>query len=455
MVRRSATHGLEPFCLHMYPDYHPWPHTKLLCEHLEAVNSGEINKLAIMMPPRTGKTFHMSEFLPAYFLGCHPTESVVLASYTANRAETSSRVVRAMISDGYRWPFASRMSADSTSVKRWHTTLGGTLRAVGVGGSLTGFGAHLLVIDDPLKGRAEADSEVYRSRCWDWYSEVAQTRLMLGGRQIIGMTRWHEDDLLGHLLNSKGANEWTVLRIPWFAEESDMLGRPLGQPLDMEIKPPPSVDKGEISSRGFEAEYQQRPTPLEGALFRAAWFKSFDEHVDKVVLLTGGQPIVVAQHDLQRFCTVDLAASVKTSADFFAIGCWSLTPSNQLLLHRMIRKRVEGPDQLELIRTVAAEHRASTIGIESVGYQLTMIQQAQRAGLPVKALKADKDKVSRAMTIAARYESGQVYHLRGAGWRGEFEQEMLVFPSGRHDDQVDVAAYAGLMQRAYAYAEAL
>jgi hypothetical protein len=195
LQRELSRRCLVDFCQAMDPSYERSRHADLLIQHLEAVERGEIKRLAVFMPPRHSKTYHVSERFPAWFLGRNPDLRVILASYGAELAEGSSRKVRNLMKDE-RWPLRSvRVADDSGAVNKWATNAGGEVIAAGVGGAMTGFGADLLVIDDPVKGRAEADSETYRESTWNWYTEVARTRLMPGGRIVLCQTRWHEDDL--------------------------------------------------------------------------------------------------------------------------------------------------------------------------------------------------------------------------------------------------------------------
>lgn len=177
-----------------------------MCNLLERLERRERDRAIVEIPPRCGKSLHCSQAFPAWYLGRHPDHQVILASYTAERAEDNSRAVRRFMQDPH-YPFPVRVSKSSSSVGRWHTTAGGILIAEGVGGGLTGFGAHLLVIDDPVKDREEADSHIMRERAWSWFTEVAMTRLMPGGIVLLVMTRWHEDDLAGRILNSPWADK--------------------------------------------------------------------------------------------------------------------------------------------------------------------------------------------------------------------------------------------------------
>jgi hypothetical protein len=278
-----ARRRLGDFIELLEPTYERARHTVALCDHLEAVERGEIDRLIVMMPPRHGKTMHVSQALPAWVLGRNPRAQIILASYGAELAEGNSRKARAyMRSD--RWPFECRVSDESRAQNRWQTDAGGILIATGCEGGLTGYGADRLIIDDPIRDRADAESEAMRERLWAWYADVARTRLMQNGRIILCQTRWHDDDLAGRILNSEDAKRWTVLSFPAIAEDHDVLGREPGDALWPErfpIKDLPSVERGEITSTSFASLYQQNPVPAGGNIFKGAWFEHVYDELPK------------------------------------------------------------------------------------------------------------------------------------------------------------------------------
>lgn len=197
-----ARRRLGEFISLLEPSYERPRHTRVLCDHLEAVECGEIDRLIVMMPPRHGKTMHVSQALPAWTLGRNPRAQIILASYGAELAEGNSRKARSYLRSD-RWPFECKVSEESRAQNRWQTDGGGILIATGCEGGLTGYGADRLIIDDPIRDRADAESESMRERLWAWYSDVARTRLMPNGRIVLCQTRWHDDDLAGRILNSE------------------------------------------------------------------------------------------------------------------------------------------------------------------------------------------------------------------------------------------------------------
>ena len=197
--REAAKNSLLGYAKFQMDNYKSPPHIKLLASKLEAVERGEIKRLAIFMPPRHGKSILTSEFFPAWFMGRNPDKYIICSTYAQDLADDFGRKVRNQLqAENYSNIFSdTKLATDSASVRRFHTTRGGVYYAVGAGSAITGRGAHLLLIDDPIKGREEADSQAMRKNLLDWYRSTAYTRLMPNGSVILIQTRCHEDDLEG------------------------------------------------------------------------------------------------------------------------------------------------------------------------------------------------------------------------------------------------------------------
>jgi hypothetical protein len=208
-----ARRRLGDFIELLEPSYQRPKHARAIRDHLEAVERGEIDRLMMFMPPRHGKTKHVSQAFPAWVLGRRQRSQIILASYGAELAEGNSRRARSYVRDEH-WPFECKVSEESRAQNRWETDGGGKVIATGCEGGLTGHGADFLIIDDPIRDRADAESESTRERLWQWYADVARTRLMPSGRIILCQTRWHDDDLAGRILNSDDGKRWTVLSLP-------------------------------------------------------------------------------------------------------------------------------------------------------------------------------------------------------------------------------------------------
>jgi predicted phage terminase large subunit-like protein len=414
------------------------PHLAAIDDLLvDAARGGQ--RIAISVPPRHGKSELVSRYFPAWYVGSYPDRRVILAGYEADFAAGWGGKARDLL-EMHADVFGVRVRADSAARHRWEIAGhdGGMLTA-GVGGPLTGRGADVLIIDDPIKNAEEAHSQTYRDRAWDWYRSVAYTRLEPNASVIIIATRWHEDDLIGRLLAAE-LDAWRVLSLPALAEEDDPLGRLPGDPLWPARYPAEALDgtRRVVGAYWWSAQYQQRPSPAGGGVFKREWFRTFEETASAYRL--NGRLISKAR--CRRFCTVDLAVSTATSADYTVIATWAVTPTKDLLLLDLDRRRMEAPDIVPALKAAHARSRPMFLGVERSGFQLSIVQEARRAGLPIRELKPDADKLSRAIPAAARMEGGQVAWREGAAWQAELEGELLGFPNARHDDIVDVLAYA-------------
>lgn len=421
--------------------WYPADHLILLSKHLEGVLNGSIKHLMVFMPPRHGKSEYISKYFPAFFLGTHPDKRVILSSYEADFAAGWGYKVRNILQEYGPKLFGVQISGQSAARDRWELQghQGGMMTA-GVGGAITGKGADLLIIDDPVKNAEEAQSKTYREKTYDWYRSTAYTRLEPGGAVIIIQTRWHEDDLSGRLLKEE-PEKWTVISLPAIAEEGDALGREPGTalfPSRYDVEALQEI-KRTLGPYWFNALYQQRPQEDTGSIFKRQFFK-YATLTGDLLDLGGEKKFILPM--CRIFQTCDPAASTKTTADYFVLGTWAQTPNNDLVLLDILRTRLEGPDQVNLFKQQYARWKPAFQAVESAGVGKTLYQMLVREGLPIKELKADTDKLTRALPAAARMEAGTIYFIQGASWLHEFEEELLSFPNGAHDDQVDVLSYA-------------
>ena len=451
VLQGTARNMLTGYCTLMDAEYEASPHSLKVVEHLEALERGEIRNLMVMEPPRHGKSYHASERFPAWYLGRHPKNRVILASYAATLAENNSRSVRNLMDDA-RNPFPVSLQVDSRSIGRWQTKQGGSLLAAGVGGGITGFGGHLLVADDLFAGRAEADSEVVRERTWLWYQEVFRTRRMPGARELSIGTHWHEDDVQGRILNSKGARNWTVLSIPAIAEDGDVLGRTPGEALwpshflkreDWEqltakeqetVEPLPSVEEGDISARGFAALYQQRPTPAGGGVFRHEWMlrRYSLEHIQMAKM---GMRWRVIQ-------TIDLGGKQGTGHDPSAIATWGSDGISKYLLDYWSAQD-EYADVKGKAKALYSEWRPRSVFVEDATWAQPLISDLRReSGIAVQPVPAEGSKWTRADAVSPEFESGKVVLPERAPWLEKWDKEMTAFPNGTHDEAVDTTSLA-------------
>jgi predicted phage terminase large subunit-like protein len=437
--RRWATPGA------MAVDLDPLTRQSPALERIDAelvpLADGDCDRLMVFMPPQEGKSQRCSRRFPAWLLAQDPTLRVGAVSYQEGKAVRWGKVVRR---DAAAHPeLGITLRADSRAAGEWETVQGGGMVCAGIGGALTGIPLDVLVIDDPFAGRAEAESLTYRDAAWDWWENVGSTRLSRRGRVLLMMTRWHEDDLAGRLL-AREPGRWRVLSIPAIAEsDDDPLGRQPGEELQSVTHPTGWFEKvRELrSAYVWRSVYQQRPTAAEGNLFRRSSFRFWHRGEAGLVSLDGQ---VAALADLHRFATVDLASSTRTSADWTVIAVWGITPSGDLLLLDRVRKRVAEAAHFDELAPLRQRwlRPGDVVHVESRMFGTTLVYAAGRAGVPVAELKADADKLTRALPAADLLRQGRAWFPADAPWLDEWCDELAAFPNGTHDDQVDVLAYA-------------
>lgn len=429
------------------------PHLELIdAELVEAIARTQQERrdrpeiLLVAVPPRHGKSTLISHYAPAWFLGIFPERRVMLASYEADFAASWGMRARDVLAEHGQALYGVKLSPASKAAKRWDLKgrKGGMVSA-GVGGAITGKGAHLLIIDDPLKNAEQAMSETIRSKQWDWWLATTRSRLEPGAVVVVLMTRWHEADLGGRLLQAAadGGDPVREICLPALAGEGDRLGRGPGEALWPQRYPRAYLEhtREVLGAYWFSAMYQGSPTPEAGGIFRRGDFRYFELGED-------GEHALLRQPDGSKravgldWCTkvtyVDLAVSEKETADYTVATQFLVTNERDLLVAEVYRDRIPGPDQAEFL----ANHYIGTLKVEQIGYQASLIQALRRRGLPVSPVHPDKDKVTRAAAAGALYRGGKIYHRAGAAWLADFERELLAFPAGQHDDQVDTVSYA-------------
>lgn len=428
---------LIAYAAYQWPGYKPSRHHRLIARHLEAVERGDITRLMIFMPPRAGKSMLVSEFFPAWYLGRNPSHYLIAATYAQELADDFGRKVRNQIGDPtFQQIFPGcTLKGDSQASKRFHVTqkapgdalateLDGAYFATGIGGPMSGRGSHLLLIDDAVKNREEAESPTIRQRNKDWYTSTAYTRLMPGGKIVVVMTRWHDDDLAGWLLATQPHEKWTVLCLPAIAEVEDEIGRQPGDPLWPEAYPLESLEKIKLSigSRDWTALYQQRPAPAEGGIFKAAWFRRYAARQDDY---------------LQVVQSWDTAIKADQLNDPSVCLTFGVKPDGYDLLEARVQ-RLEYPDLKRRVVAQAEAFGPDAILIEDKASGQQLIQDLRRdSTLPIIGILPEKDKVTRASGVSALVEAGRLFLPTQAPWLTDFESELLTFPNAPHDDQVD------------------
>jgi predicted phage terminase large subunit-like protein len=402
-----------------------WPHQLLVDKYLNRVTRGECKRLMIFMPPRHTKTEKVTVRYPAWRLEKNPELRIILGAYNQDVANRFSRKMRRVVET------RMNLARDLKSVKEWEVPQGGGLRAAGVKGSVTSYGADLLVIDDPVKSRAEAESKVYRKRCIDWYTDDLYSRLEPNAAIILTMTRWHPEDLAGWLLKEadNGGEQWEVLSLPALAEANDPLGREVGEPLC-----PARYDEEALlriksvrSAQSWASLYQQQPIATEGAVFDVDWFTRIESR---------------APEGLRWARYWDLAVSTKTSADYTCSAAVALAKDGTLYIRDMIRGRWEWPDARRKIIEIMKREPRTRHGVEEALHGMAAVQELRRersiVNVPFRGVRVTKDKLSRALSWSERAEEGKVVLIEGP-WIKTFLDEAAVFTGegDTHDDQID------------------
>lgn len=459
--KREARTNLLDFTTFTKPDYFVNWHHELICSKLDDFVQGKIKRLIISMPPRNGKSELVSRRLPAYLFGRNPGCQIIACSYSADLAQRMNRDVQRIIDSPEYHTLFPDVGLNASNVRT--TAQGsflrnsdifeivgntGVYRSSGIGGGITGMGFNFGLIDDYCKNREEAESPTIRDKVYEWYTDVFLTRAEKYASILITATRWHEDDLIGRLLkladDNPEADQWEVITLPALSEES----RP---EYDQRTGPDQALWPGKYPEeilRKVKATvpvytwlslYQQRPSAAAGNLFKREHFR-YATLTGDLLDLGGEKKFILPM--CRIFQTCDPAASTKTTADYFVLGTWAQTPNNDLVLLDVLRTRLEGPDQVNLFKQQYQRWKPAFQAVESAGVGKTLYQMLIREGLPIKELKADTDKLTRALPAAARMEAGTVYFLQGASWLHEVEEELLSFPNGAHDDICDVISYA-------------
>ena len=413
-------------------------HHRQIARKLEAVERGDIKRLMIFMPPRHGKSMLASEYFPAWYLGRNPDQYVIAATYAQDLADDFGRKVRNQIVDpSFNEIFPGvGIQNDSTSAKRFHitaqddfsTTQNGAYFAVGVGGPLTGRGAHLLLIDDPVKNREEADSETIRKKVKDWYTSTAYTRLMPGGRVVIIQTRWHEDDLSGWLLEEHQHEGWEVLDLPAIDAANKALWP--------EQYPVEALDKIKLAvgQRDWSALYQQRPSPEDGNYFKREWLHEVE--------------VIPTKASLAIYGASDYAVTAN-GGDYTVHVVIGIDRAKRLYLLDLWRQQTSSEDWVEAFCDLVLKWKPigwaeETGQIRSGVGPFLAKRQAERGAMVYReAFPTRGDKAIRAQSIRGRISMFGLHVLRGSPFWADLVSEMMSFPVGVNDDQVDALGLAG------------
>lgn len=458
----EARTNLIPFVEFMMPDprapedpnksrYHTQYFHRAIAAALEEVEAGRLKRLILTLPPRHGKSQLTSRALPAWFMGRDPYRHLMFATYNEPFAEDFGRDVRAIIqSEAYKLVFPKfEFRQGSTAANRLQSAEGGLAAFVGRGGSITGRGADLLIIDDPIKDHVEAASETVRKDTWEWFNNTAMTRLMSDEScVIIIMTRWHEDDLVGRLTdptnphyNAEEAANWHIINIPAIANDNDVLGREPGQALwekKFGLKYLQSIRAR--NPRGFSALYQQEPSPEDGDLFTKDMIRTYKPNeLPKRLRIYAASDHAVKQKQENDFTCI-IVVGVCEQGIVWLLDCWWKKARTDVVVEAMI-------DMMEkhrpLIWWSGKDHITGSIGpflykrMRERGVHCAISQVSERA-----------DKVQKAQPLIGRMSMGMLKFPSEAPWFSRALAELLKFPNAKFDDFVDTLAHigAGLMR---------
>lgn len=397
---------------------------------IDALLAGD-RMLTIEAPIRHGKSFYTDWHLPAWYLGSFPHKNVVLSSYEARFAASWGARARDTLKE-FGASFGVEVDQDIASRDWWQIARhGGSMRSMGIGGPITGKGADLLIIDDPVKNAAEADSEVFREAHWDWLQGTALGRLEPGGVVILMMARWHEDDLIGRV-HREMPGQWARIRLPALAEANDPLGRLEGEALWPERLPVEALERRRqrLGPYFFNALLQQDPSPPLGTIFQRSWWQRYTQ---------------APSFDMMAW-SWDFAFK-KTDDSSFVVGqVWGKRGADYYLLHQ-VRARMSYPEMKTTLKDQVRDPQwaaaRSTIWIEDKANGSAIIDDLKHelGGLIPVETGADS-KTARARSISGYVEAKNVYLPAEAGWVADYIDEHAKFPKGAHDDQVDATSQA-------------
>ena len=399
-----------------------------MLSRLEAVAAGKIKRLMVLMPPGAAKSTYVSVLFPAWLMARFPGTAVLAASHTIGLAENFSRKVQREIRDNAG---LLGVGLANEASERWSATNGSEYRAAGVGSAIAGFRADWGIIDDPVKGRKEADSETYRNAAWDWYNADFLTRLKPDASVGLIVTRWHEDDLAGRILERHG-DAWDVLSLPAQAGENDPLGRAPGEWLWADddygyAKTLPSL-RETLGARDWASLYQQSPRPDDGGVFKP--------HLMPVIDAAPAGAMWVRAWDLAA------TKESGTSDPSRTVGALLGKTQDGRLIVRDVVRFAGTPDEVEATILATASRDGRTVYIScpqdpgQAGKSQAAYLSKKMVGYRFVFTPETGDKATRAMPFASQVNVGNVSMVK-APWNDELVAELQTFPSGVHDDQVD------------------
>ena len=434
----SAEKNFIPFVRHVWPDFISGYHHRKIAKKFEDIAQGKIKRLIVNMPPRHTKSEFASFLFPSWLVGNNPKLKIIQTTHNTELAVRFGRKMKNLIdSDIYKQVFDEvAISADSKAAGRWETNQGGEYFAAGVGSSITGRGADLLIIDDP-HSEQDALSETAMDSAWEWYTSGPRQRLQPGGAIVIVMTRWSTKDLTGRLIEAQAKEPKP--------DQAELIEFPAILPSQKPIWPEYwdidtlQTTKASLTEQKWQAQWQQQPTSEEGSIIKREWWQTWDE-----------EDVPDLIHVIQSY---DTAFSKKETADNSAITTWGVFshPSKgnpQIILLDAEKGRWEFTELKKIAMDKYKYWEPETVIVEAKASGLPLTDELRSSGIPVVNFTPSRgnDKHVRVNSVAPMFESGQVW-VPDERWAEDVIEECAAFPFGDHDDYVDSTTQALMRYR--------
>lgn len=448
-AKKAARHAerviLWQFIKKVMPSYKFYKFHAEVIKQLQRVIDGKCNRLILQVPPRHGKSLLASQLLPAAYLLAHPDRYVGISSYSSELAEGFSRKAREFFKAG-----GGLLNESSKAVNAWGTEGSGGLWAAGVGGAITGRSGHLLIIDDPVKNREDAESARMMDKLNDWYTSTLYTRLEPQvGAIVVIQTRWSENDMIGQLLENemnvseKGRENWTIVDLPaLYEDEGDRPVLPAhceaitdwreepGEPLCPQRYGQDDLERirEAVGSRDFASLYQQRPAPEGGNMFDPSWWQYYSHDT----------PLPVFQRVM---LSVD-ATFTATSKSDYVVGAVVGQAGSRFYVLDLVREKLDVIGTMAMIGRMYQKHQLNGTVIELAASGYAVYQMLEKKVPGLIGFRPEKSKESRAAGCVPVVEAGNVYLPSSATWLDAFISEFSLFPASKNDDMVDALVMA-------------
>ena len=435
--RRRAKEHLVDYVTWTFPSYRVYWHHLEIIRQLEAVERGDIDRLMIVTPPRHGKSELASIRFPAWYLGRNPRREIIACAYGDDLVSGFGARLRNIMGSGEHEEVFGKEAALSSDVRarnRWFTNSGGVYRSAGVGGGITGFGANLFILDDPIRGFMDANSEVVRNQVWNWWTNDAYTRLMKGGAIVVIGTRWHEDDPIGRLLERQ-PGEWTVVHFPAINGKEEALWP------DEFSRAALERIRATTDARTWQSLYQGDPLPEEGIFFKQEWFRPAERRY-------GPRD---AERGLIRVYAASDYAVTGNDGDYTVHLVVGITKDDRIQVLDMWRGQTTPNEWTDAMLDMAKRWKPLMWAEGKGGVQkaaepyIAKRQRERKIFFARMQIPETVDKRTRAISIQGRMAAGMVEWPMNAPWFSQAQAEQLSFDAGKYDDIVDTLSLIGKM----------